>query len=63
MDTRTALSARSRLIEILAERIVAEWAAEGIAPLEPAAPQPHNVTHHDKADPTPARRLLQPVQL
>lgn len=57
MDARD--QGRSRLIRILAERIVAEWLAETTA-LEPAPDRPHNVTHDDI---TPARRVLQPVQL
>lgn len=61
MRAHPAPSARTRLIEILAERIVAEWLAES-PPLESAPVPPHNVTH-DKANSPTARRHLQPVQL
>lgn len=61
MTERTSLDGRSRLIRILAERIVSEWQAE-TATLEPAPDRPHNVTHDDITHPPAARRVIQPLQ-
>jgi len=55
-------AARSMLIRLLAERIVAEWLDETAA-LEAVPDRPHNVTHDQITSPLAARGFLQPVQL
>jgi hypothetical protein len=61
MIDRSRSDGRSRLIRILAERIVAEWLAE-TATLEPAPDRPHNVTHDDITHSPAPRRVIQPLQ-